>query len=159
VGFPEEDLRPAFETRPTAADLNDEELDSSESNVAAVLAMLPDDERLALTEWLFAGGDVGKDVGREIARNLGMPWSTFHRRLKSGLGHAAEAAAKYYTEHEAPEQYIEALAGVVPPEPVSRKVTVEQVLSVYRSVRSICKTADQLSLSREKVRRIVSAAA
>jgi hypothetical protein len=89
-----------------------------------------------------------------------VPKTTFQRRLKSGLAHAAQAAARFYTEHQAPEQYQEDLAGVaVPSEPTSPTVTAEQVLRVYRELRSARKTADQLGLNREKVRRIVSAAA
>jgi hypothetical protein len=45
---------------------------------------------------------------------------------------------------------------------VSPKVTavdVSTVLNTYRELRSVRKTADHLGLNREKIRRIVSAAA
>jgi hypothetical protein len=90
-----------------------------------------------------------------------MPLASFHRKLKSAIKHAAQAAASFYEagDVELPEQYIDDLAGVeVKPEPSSPKVMAEHVLSVYRELRSVRKTADQLGLNREKVRRIVSAA-
>jgi hypothetical protein len=90
-----------------------------------------------------------------------MSWATFQRKLKSAIKHTAQAAAKFYEngDIEPPEQYIDDLADVeVPSESASPTVTAEQVLKVYRELRSVRKTADKLGLNREKVRRIVAAA-
>ena len=56
---------------------------------------------------------------------------TIRRKLKSAIERTREAAAKFYSENEPPEHYIDHLAGVeVGPEPMD---VGELVLSTYRS--------------------------
>jgi len=75
------------------------------------------------------------------------------RCLATAIERAKHAAAKFYTEREAPEEYEEALAGVeVKPEPISRDGLV---LSTYLELKSIRKTAVRCGLSKSTVQRLL----
>jgi DNA invertase Pin-like site-specific DNA recombinase len=90
-----------------------------------------------------------------------VPLTTFHRKLKNAIKHAQEAVARFYAETgEVPGQYADLLAGVeVPPEPTSPQVADELVLSTYRELGSIRKTARAVGISKSTVQRIINRAA
>jgi len=71
-----------------------------------ILALLPDEERELLGEYIASGLN-----GREVERRLGLNHSTFQAQLEKAMKHAAIAAARFYqtSDDEAPEQYRQAL--------------------------------------------------
>jgi transposase-like protein len=129
-----------------------DEMETSHDAVEGILALLPDDDRQLLGEYIASGMN-----GREVERRLNIDHHTFVRRLDKAMKHAAIAAARFYetADVSAPEQYRQVLEGVE----VKRTDVAELVLNTYDELRSVRKTADELGLNREKVRRIVSQAA
>jgi hypothetical protein len=93
--------------------------------------------------------------GGEVERRMGIDHHTFVRRLAKVMTSARRAAAQFYSDGavEPPEQYAQDLADVeVQPEPVR---VDELVLSTYRELKSLRKTAQACGVGVKVVRRII----